>query len=537
MVPANAGAVVFSSQAELLASLAGDFLTGDRLLRWWWQALFPGRTMFEALCTVLRESPQHVPSALECLLEKGEAERVLRILPEAVVRTVLANVARAFAADELAQAIQAAVTTSVNESLSFGGDQPVAASKFTSQWQRATPWSRWLDEDPSLTIAAQTLLVVSVALRRAPEESRSALFLQRVWSLSAPRQTVSAGTNVIRAPANRAAAKTNTKQFPVVGPWLEKTSSSEGVSSLPRFPQSRDAGLEATAKPPGIDEYYRGISQPCRREPTQETPAPRQTTTSELSASTKSSSQGDDWTTVTSWGGVFYMINVGISLGLYGDFTQPRHPSLPLPLWDFLALLGARFNGNSFEVDACWPALARLSGRPTDTLPGRLFDPPQDWRMPEAWLTPFPERARWRAELSAGRLRLSHPAGFAALDVACEPNNVEVTLQRECERLQLAEVGRAQRWSEEGGGTHVDHWLTWICPYIFARLRRSLNKPDETVLRELVFHHEARLRCMEDRLQVHFSLAAHPVELRLAGLDRDPGWVPAAGRTITFHYA
>jgi hypothetical protein len=24
--------------------------------------------------------------------------------------------------------------------------------------------------------------------------------------------------------------------------------------------------------------------------------------------------------------------------------------------------------------------------------------------------------------------------------------------------------------------------------------------------------------------------------VRLAGLDRDPGWVPAAGRRVAFHY-
>ena len=25
-------------------------------------------------------------------------------------------------------------------------------------------------------------------------------------------------------------------------------------------------------------------------------------------------------------------------------------------------------------------------------------------------------------------------------------------------------------------------------------------------------------------------------EIRMAGLDRDPGWVPAAGRVISFHF-
>jgi len=37
-------------------------------------------------------------------------------------------------------------------------------------------------------------------------------------------------------------------------------------------------------------------------------------------------------------------------------------------------------------------------------------------------------------------------------------------------------------------------------------------------------------------LDIFFTLAEHPLELRLAGLDRDPGWVPSAGRYVRFHY-
>jgi len=37
-------------------------------------------------------------------------------------------------------------------------------------------------------------------------------------------------------------------------------------------------------------------------------------------------------------------------------------------------------------------------------------------------------------------------------------------------------------------------------------------------------------------VDVIFALADLPIEVRLGGLDRNPGWVPAAGRVITFHY-
>jgi hypothetical protein len=37
-------------------------------------------------------------------------------------------------------------------------------------------------------------------------------------------------------------------------------------------------------------------------------------------------------------------------------------------------------------------------------------------------------------------------------------------------------------------------------------------------------------------VDVFFSLAAHPIEIRLSGLDRDPGWMLPAGRHVAFHF-
>src|SRR4029453_19226509 len=42
----------------------------------------------------------------------------------------------------------------------------------------------------------------------------------------------------------------------------------------------------------------------------------------------------------TDFGGVFYLLNAALQLGLYGDFTTPMQPGLALPVWDFLALVG-----------------------------------------------------------------------------------------------------------------------------------------------------------------------------------------------------
>jgi hypothetical protein len=46
----------------------------------------------------------------------------------------------------------------------------------------------------------------------------------------------------------------------------------------------------------------------------------------------------------------------------------------------------------------------------------------------------------------------------------------------------------------------------------------------------------ARVQAGAERIDVVFALQHLPLAVRLAGLDRDPGWVPAAGRDLRFHF-
>jgi len=45
-----------------------------------------------------------------------------------------------------------------------------------------------------------------------------------------------------------------------------------------------------------------------------------------------------------------------------------------------------------------------------------------------------------------------------------------------------------------------------------------------------------RLFATETHLDLEFATIEIDVELRLAGLDIDPGWVPWLGRVVAFHY-
>jgi len=52
----------------------------------------------------------------------------------------------------------------------------------------------------------------------------------------------------------------------------------------------------------------------------------------------------------------------------------------------------------------------------------------------------------------------------------------------------------------------------------------------------MVFQHRARILSTATHLDIVFSLADLPIEIRWSGLDRDPGWIPSADRIVMFHY-
>ncbi|HEX5604228.1 MAG TPA: hypothetical protein VFX63_16830, partial [Pyrinomonadaceae bacterium] len=79
-------------------------------------------------------------------------------------------------------------------------------------------------------------------------------------------------------------------------------------------------------------------------------------------------------------------------------------------------------------------------------------------------------------------------------------------------------------------------WLTDLLPHIKARLILALGIESEDSLAEILLHHHAKVTITPTHLDIFFPLADHPIEIRLSGLDRNPGWVPAAGRFIAFHY-
>ena len=201
----------------------------------------------------------------------------------------------------------------------------------------------------------------------------------------------------------------------------------------------------------------------------------------------------------TDYGGLFFILNALLAMNLYGDFTRPGVAKPGIAPFDLLALLGRRWFGARFASDPIHGLLATLGGRPLNEPAARGFAPPP-WRVPDVWLAPWPQ-----AKPTDGW----HPAGFP-LDHGAAPRT-----------LPRRPAGR---------------WIASLALYLEARLARALDARPRVAVRATCRHH-ARATLDGERLTVAFALADHPLALRLAGLDRDPGYISAARRDIAFVFA
>lgn len=79
-----------------------------------------------------------------------------------------------------------------------------------------------------------------------------------------------------------------------------------------------------------------------------------------------------------------------------------------------------------------------------------------------------------------------------------------------------------------------------LWPALHARLAEALGPGDDDRPARARVHQlialPAQVRDRGERLDVHYPLARLPLAVRLAGLDRDPGWIPAAGCDLRFHF-
>jgi hypothetical protein len=576
-VPAGAEAVLFADRAELLACLARDASDGTMWLRWWWRDMHVSPAAgSDPVVAAWLETPEHVPAALELLAARREAVPFVAALP---VRAATALVLRVTAAHGLPELRRVAAVPGPPAPV-----EPPPAGDERAPPPEA-PWRRLVPESTERQLAPheELLLGVSLVLRREPQRARSSAFAAatRVWLIAAhiraqpehspvavarwtaPDESMPIAEWTPPEPApDRAPAVSDNVLAPrpvFVAPPIEaKTTQpprqepATPVVAAPA-PVTPSAANPATAAPhvaetPAPAPLLRApASVPHERTqspravtpeapPTHTRTRPHAVTTPAPPLVPEPAIEPADLVVETQLGGIFYLLNLALYLDLYVDFTRPRERGLALDPWDLLALLGPRLLDEPSRDDPLWPLLARLAGRDPPERPGRGFRPPRAWRTPASWLAPFEHNGTWRWSAARGTLQLIHPAGFAVAAVPRTERSPHEQLARELRRLRPRALTLQRTTLPAEPSQPLARWTNRLAAYVDARLRRALAAGPDDSLDALLLRRRAHVFVTPTHVDVALRLADLPLEVRFAGLDRTPGWIPAAGRFVALHF-
>jgi hypothetical protein len=587
---AAADSVLFADEAELVSCLLADWLRGRLGERWWWPSVLRGLSAGDWCRQCVLPRGDLVPAVLSGLATRGQAVAWVMRLTESEATRAVAQIMASHAMHPISGGWQQEVdrTRPAKESPSTSGYRH--ASRSLGPIAPAIALRRQLSAiipEVNATVLSRShrrLLAVGLGLQRAstwtrsPEfavalatfEMRAATpvdnqlpakqpitdrpevcppeephtdrgFIVSLPPLSAPveppidsgldpayhvvREVPETGRTAHRGryPSLRRAGLPQKPSDTPVSPLA--SASSGGGEPLAPFPQSRSVGAHLVSGPPD----YPSATHPIPAEPSIE--------------SEPFTFFPETCSVETAFGGIFYLLNVALALGLYGDFTQPRAPGIELSPWDWLALIGREWFGHDFECDAIWALLEELAGRTPRQSPGYGFEAPPSWVIPAEWLEAWGKVDVVRVYATRRRLQLWHDSGFVLADTARMPGTAPLLQARVlCKkknglhRAKLLRVRRPPRQSSPAGRRALSRWTARINLYLQSRLARALGMDASPTVNAVVCCHSAMLACTTTRLDVHLSLADLPIEIRLAGLDRDPGWIPAAGRAIAFHF-
>lgn len=560
---AAAQAVVFTDEAEMVACLVRDWLDGVAAQRWWWLGVLGGAAPVSWLRRqVLARGEVLVPAALRLMEGPGSSARAAAALEawfarleDGEAREALLSVQRAFAlapppvrpvmpADRQAAGQPAAVAHESAEPLLEPGDH-VALQRLLF----IVPELR----DSALRKPQRRLLAQVLAVVRSPSWARTpqlALALSLVEQAAAQaggtddeaatvpddidssnpgdpgnrKADVPSRTPVQeRQPVHRHRDRPTARARPQGEGAVEDHSAirvaarGEGLSPSARAPAAwaEDSALpDAPAAAPGVESRHAPAHTPSVH------PVPADVH--------------------TEFGGIFYLLNAALALGLYGDFTMPRARGLALSPWDWLALIGKSWFGTAFARDPVWALLAALAGRPAAQAPGRDFEAPASWAIDPSWLAPWGRVEKLSVHATRSRLRVHHPAGFAVFDIARDPS-LRPLAQAQALCAPHAALRDAKLSSAPPRGAAlprpgVARWLRCMLGYLEARLALALGAQAGDDVPSLVCRHDARITTSASDVDVALQLGGLPLAIRLAGLDRDPGWIPAAGRGLKFRF-
>ncbi len=505
-VPPDADAVVFADEAELLACLALDLARG-LARRWWWRhlRLRDAHSPAALLEQVFAQYVVHVPAAFDLLCGTGAIDEVIASLTADAARRTLVRIATACecpAVLHATPAVPAPTQDSAGAALHDAGRAlpveagPASAPERADARRPATDAAPAAPVPPWEPIAGRVaganldpeqaaLAGIAVCLHRRPSVVRSPAFAAALAHWRRTVQTMAAP----RPPAGAAAGDH--------GPVPQRLSPPTGIAAAALVP------------PPQGDVQFDSADGARRTV----SPAPRSSGAPVVSErAAPPAPEGSDEPAAPLWiadeavqtdiAGVFHLIDAMLRLELPDCFEHDWRLATCAGAWGTLeALAGGllRADFDQFAHDPVWTLLAALADRPPGAPIGAGCVTPPVFSLPFLWRSQIPDDTSLARVLRPARLL---PAAARRLAPACA------------------------------------RWLARALPFVEWRLAGALGlKPgDQSQVGRVLLRHPGRVHHTASHVDIVMALDVVSLPVRLAGLDRDPGWVPAYGRVVSFHF-
>lgn len=483
---ADAEAVLFADEAELLACLARDAAAG-RLQHWWWR-LWLGRSHPQWQVAFM-ERPQAALAARRTLQAWGLAGWVEARLPARLPAARHVPAAAGFAGADV-------VTPPPDLP---GAARGSAGTGAATRADRSTGGSTAADVAPVAGRTPPARMAAGASEGRSMRGACVADDAAVTVGTTAPDGAVAAPPRAPDAPPRPAIARTAAAVAPpdtaaVLPPTASDSPRTAGAVDAPhhgpaaaprvsvpettaRAPEMRRTTAAATQRQAAalagwaLPAPERAVAAAGAHETGRDgAPGPLRPALPPADATLHAPGTAEAATPkplATAYGGVFFLVNSLIARGWLADFTQSAERGLRVPPWQLLATVALVLAGPALRRDPLWRWLRQLDS----PAPAPRVPPPRSWlRHPRR-----DGRARARPGVAVQRLARS----------LREP------------------------------------------------LARALGLPADQAL-PLLLLQPARVWATDGELVVVFALQRHPVQVRLAGLDRDPGWLPSAARSLRF---
>lgn len=497
-VPTTAPAVVARDLVELLAMYLVDCSDGVVAHRWWWRSVGRQLELGGSVSDTLVEHARVAPQLITDLIRRRRPDVVAK-LGDTEARRVIIAIATAHELPGLVEAV---------EDRSRAAARPSAPGR--PRDQLGDPGAGLAGSVPP-GAAPALLTALAIRLVDAPASARSPSLVSQLITDVGGGDPVSrpAGDSPIGTQKEAATAPTTAHQLP---PQISPALSGPSTRTPPLDVVHADP---VGARNDALLTSFAGVeSAPDRPELARARPADGpQTDAMDLDPPTVDTgsahtSGGDiEWAdpsdsgtgtgniedgVASALGGVFFLVELTRQLDLPDVFEPTWGLSSTVGAWGVLELVARSLL--PFNVvdhgDPVWQVLADLGGgkgglERAKSLPARApATVPNGW--PDAGV---PVDATW---------------------------SIDDTLARDARQ----------------GARRL---LTSIAPAIRRILAERLDCEVDT-LTDALFRRSSWLFCDRTHVDVHLLLDSATVGVRRAGFDRDPGWVPAYGRVISFHF-